>query len=185
MADADDSDSYGISDNADDFSYTPFGASVDEHGCSAAQRDIDGDGIDNSYDKCDHTPYNEIDDFVTDSSDEYYGCSPSERPSSKLLALIILTFGFIFVIGGISYLIYIKHIAGKRGFKSILKKQKQPGVKILRAVAPRPAKQQIEHIVPVKKTPGAEERRKKAIAEIKKRIAEKRKRKKMFKEFEK
>lgn len=54
-----DSDGDGVSDNDDQCSNTPAGATVDANGCSAAQLDADGDGVSNDNDDCDNTPQGE------------------------------------------------------------------------------------------------------------------------------
>jgi len=188
IADISDLDRDGVPDSIDDCAYTPFGAEVDENGCSEAQLDIDGDGIDNDIDKCDRTPYDEIDEIITDPDDEYYGCGPSERPHKKLLQVILLTLGIIFVIAGASYLVYDKFIRGRRmPFRQLLKKK--PEVKVVRAVkpVPRPVQRPVARPpvtrAPFRKEVSAEERRKKAVEAIRKKIAERRKRKELFKEF--
>ena len=62
-------------DDKDQCPNTPEGESVDENGCSASQKDTDGDGVKDNIDQCPETPEGE-------SVDEN-GCSSSQKDTDS------------------------------------------------------------------------------------------------------
>jgi len=107
--------------------------------CSFSILDTDGDGIEDYEDVCDDTPAYELSLIVTDPSDQWYGCGPSEIPESSsaldeetgigeggdvspgldaevsIVAWTLFIIGWLLVLGGGGYLYYYYNYGPGKG----------------------------------------------------------------------
>ncbi len=119
-----DSDNDGIIDTVDECAGTPIGETVDELGCSEAQRyiDTDGDNVRDQLDLCPNTPSGQTVDMQGCPSMIAYESEAPEivEEETSIFSLVLMVLGSLLLLGGIGYFAYIKYFIPKPSTKSLI-----------------------------------------------------------------